>query len=278
MNLIDRLVYEFRKGNSAIRQIIILCLGVFVFTWFLQMVTFFTGWETRSFLSYFYLPADLSKLMLRPWTILTYIFFHAGLRHIAANLIILYFIGRILQDFLRPGQVWTIFLGGGIVGGLFFLLASNLLPNFGGGELLGASGGVTAIIAATGLFLPRYNVYLFGMWRIEMRWLASILIGLDLIALPTSINAGGLIAHIGGAVFGLLYILELQGKLRIPKIVLGSGKGMKATYYDESKRDIKRERSKPDQQQIDAILDKISQSGYDSLSKEEKEILFKASK
>ncbi|MFY0645016.1 MAG: rhomboid family intramembrane serine protease [Bacteroidia bacterium] len=287
MSFTDRIKYEYTKGNSAIRQIIMINLGVFVISLLINLFGQLMQVNPANFFSYFYLPSDLGTLVLRPWTFLTNIFFHSmsSMWHILGNMIMLYFIGRILQDFLDRSKVWTIFLGGGLVGGLFFVVMANVFPLFSDVVsrmvLLGASGGVTAIIVATGVHLPYYEVRPFGVFRIQMRWLAAILVLLDLLNMPASANFGGLFAHLGGALFGALYILNLQGRINIPSFELPSFKRskMKTVYRDEGKRQVRANlrKSKPDQQQIDAILDKISQSGYDSLSQEEKEILFKAS-
>lgn len=286
MNFIDRISYEFNKGNSAIRQIILINVAVFIVSLLIRISGSLLLADPDGILRYFYLPSNLGVLLMRPWTILTNIFFHAsGIWHILVNMLMLYFIGRILQDFMSRQKVWTIFLGGGILGGIFFVLASNIFPIFSSAVdrsvLLGASGGVTAIIVATGVHLPHYTVRPYNLFNIEMRWLALILVLLDLINMPGSSNLGGLFAHLGGATFGALYILNLQGKIQFPEIEWGRKRSkMKTVHYDESKRKPRKKPSRqtdPDQEEIDAILDKISHSGYDSLTDEEKEILFKAS-
>lgn len=289
MNFFDRISYEFNKGNSAIRQILLINIAVFVASLLLNLFGTLLQLNVSNLFSYFYLPSDLGTLVLRPWTILTNIFFHSlgSIWHIVGNMIMLYFIGRILHDFLDRSKVWAIFLGGGIVGGLFFVVMANVFPLFDDVVdrmvLLGASGGVTAIIVATGVHLPFYEIRPFGLFSIQMRWLAAILVVLDLLNMPASANFGGLFAHLGGALFGAIYILNIQGRIDLPSFEFPSfgRKKMKTVYKDESKRKVKNtagpKKRTPDQEQIDAILDKISQSGYDSLSREEKDILFKAS-
>lgn len=285
MNFIDRIAYEFNKGNSAIRQIILINVGVFILALLFRIIGRLFEFNPNDLLYFFYLPSNLSVLVMRPWTLLTNIFFHApGIWHILFNMLILYFVGRVLQDFLAQGKVWKVFLWGGILGGLFYIIAFNVFPTFSGvvgnSVLFGASGGVTAIVVATGVHIPRYTVRLYGLFNIEMRWLAVILVGLDLLNMPGSSNLGGLFAHLGGAVFGLLFIWNLQGKINIAEIKWPFTKRshMRKVHYDESKRKPKINRkTDPNQEQIDAILDKISQSGYSSLTEEEKQILFKAS-
>ena len=287
MQFFERIRYEFNKGNSAINQILYINFGVFILSLIINLFALLFQSSGGAILQYFYLPADLGLLVIRPWTILTNIFFHSmnSIWHIVGNMLMLYFIGRILQDFLNSQRVWTIFLGGGILGGLFFVGMANIFPLFEGSYhkmyLLGASGGVTAIIVATGVFLPFYEIRPFGLFRIQMRWLALILVVLDIMNMPASSNFGGLFAHLGGALFGALFILNLQGRIKLPSFEIGRPKSkMRTIYRDESKRTVRtssKPKRTPGQEQIDAILDKISKSGYDSLSREEKDTLFKAS-
>jgi membrane associated rhomboid family serine protease len=280
----EKIKYEYNKGGSAIRQIVMINLGVFVFTILVGIVAKLSGFEPQELLQYFYIPSNLGVLLIRPWSIVTNIFFHSGFWHILGNMLLLYFIGRVLEDFMDSKKVWKIFLFGGLAGAALFVISYNLFPIFAEvkqyKKLLGASGGVTAILVATGLYLPRYQIRPFGLFNIEMRWVALFFVFRDLYLFPVSDNTGGLFAHIGGAIFGLLFILDLQGKIEFPTFTMDrfKTKKMKAVV-DERKVQDERvfKKHQPNQEEIDAILDKISQSGYDSLSKSEKDILFKAS-
>lgn len=277
----EKIQFEFNKGNSAIRQIIMINLGAFIFTVFVGVIARLSGFAPEEMLTYFYIPSNLGKLIIRPWTLLTNIFFHAGFWHLLGNMILLYFIGRILEDFMDFKKIWKIFLYGGISGAMLFVISYNIFPVFnevvGYKKLLGASGGVTAILVATGTFLPRYQIRPFGLFNVELRWVALFFVFRDLYMFPVSDNTGGLFAHIGGAIFGLIFILNLQGKITKPNL-------NQTSFFWDKKRDermrgpiITDKKPKPNQDEIDAILDKISQSGYDSLSKHEKDVLFKAS-
>lgn len=281
MSTWEKIQYEFYKGNSAIRQIIMINLAAFIFTVFVGVIARLSGFPPEDLLEYFYIPSNIGKLIIRPWTILTNIFFHAGFWHLLGNMILLYFIGRILEDFMDFKKIWKIFLYGGISGALLFVTSYNIFPVFnevvGYKKLLGASGGVTAILVATGTYLPRYQIRPFGLFNVELRWVALFFVFRDLYMFPVSDNTGGLFAHMGGAIFGLVYVLNLQGRITRPNL------NQKPFFWDRHRDERSRgpiitdKKPKPDQEEVDAILDKISQSGYDSLSKHEKEILFKAS-
>lgn len=277
----EKIQLEFNKGNSAVRQIIMINFGAFIFTVFVGVIARLSGFAPEEMLTYFYIPSNLGKLIIRPWTLLTNIFFHAGFWHLLGNMILLYFVGRILEDFMDFKKIWKIFLYGGISGAMLFVISYNIFPVFsevvGYKKLLGASGGVTAILVATGTFLPRYQIRPFGLFNVELRWVALFFVFRDLYMFPVSDNTGGLFAHIGGALFGLIFILNLQGKITKPNL-------NQTSFFWDKKRDermrgpiITDKKPKPNQDEIDAILDKISQSGYDSLSKREKDVLFKAS-
>ncbi|PCJ65250.1 MAG: hypothetical protein COA58_10345 [Bacteroidetes bacterium] len=285
MNAWEKIKYEFKKGDSAIRQIIMINLAVFIFTILVSAVATVYAFEGKDLLKYFYLPSHGGTLLMRPWTIITNIFFHEGFSHIFWNMLILFFLGRILEDFMSSRNIWRIFLFGGIAGSLLFVISYNVFPIFSEAvsqaTLLGASGGVTAIVVATGVFLPRYQIRPFGLFNIELRWIALFFVFRDLYSFPSGENLGGMFAHLGGALFGALFILNLQGKINLPSFNwdrLKPRRARKVVYYEkDSKKKKTEKKTKPNQQEIDAILDKISHSGYDSLSKAEKEILFKAS-
>jgi hypothetical protein len=224
---------------------------------------------------------------------------HTGIFHILFNMLMFYFMGTILHDFLGSKKVWITYLGGGIIGALVFLISYSIFPVFAAsrslGFLVGASGSVMAITAAAATLIPEFEVMLFGVFRVKLKWLALGLILIDIAGIPSG-NPGGGIAHLGGAFFGMLYILSIQGRVNNPfsklfnnlnKIIPKSSKPDEKKIYREkvysnteskkaNNRQAKRN-GRPNQDEIDAILDKISNSGYDSLTKEEKEILFRAS-
>ena len=225
------------------------------------------------------LPASISKLPERFYTIFTYMFFHDGILHILFNMLGLFWFGNIFMNFLKSRQFHFVYLAGGLFGGLFAIAILNIFPVYSGGlagvTIVGASAAVMAIIFAAATLVPNYTIMLLFFGEVKIKWIAIIYFVLDFIAIG-SVNAGGSLAHIGGALLGFTFIKSLQrgrdwSKLfeRKPKLkVVRNEKPVKKTEF----------KGGVSQQEIDAILDKISTSGYDKLTAVEKEKLFKASK
>lgn len=244
--------------------------------------------------SWLALPSDLSMLVLKPWTIFTYMFLHEGFFHLFFNMILLYFGGTIFQEFLSKSKLFWTYILGGLSGALFFILAFNLFPVFeavkGDAIALGASASVLAIVIAVSTYVPDYTIHLFLFGKVKLKYLALIMILVDLLSIQSN-NAGGHIAHLGGAFWGFIYAYLLKNDndlykifygIKFPKIKWGSSKAEKFTTSRPSngKPITDEEYNKKrlvSQAEIDRILDKISSSGYSSLSKEEKELLFKTS-
>jgi membrane associated rhomboid family serine protease len=277
----DKIKNEFANGKSAVNQIILVNLAVSFLVLLVSIVAKLYKVELDQVLKFVYLPSNLDLLLVRPWTFITYTFVHTQFFHILSNLLFLYFIGRILENYLSPQKIWTIFMGGALLGGILFVVAFNVFPAFEQAVdtryIIGASAGVSAIIAAAGLHLPYFTVRLFGSFKVEMRWIAVAAIFLNMYSFSKSTHEGQIIAHLSGVAFGLLYILWVQGKIKLPKFKLKRKKKspFKEVHVDES--NLNQKKPKPNQQEIDAILDKISRSGYSSLTSDEKELLFKAS-
>jgi membrane associated rhomboid family serine protease len=231
---------------------------------------------------YLLLPADLPKLLHRFWTPFTYMFMHASVLHILFNMLWLYWMGQIFEEYLGNKRTIGLYLFGGLAGGLLYVACYNLIPAFtsinaaANSVVVGASASVMAIIIATATLLPNYTIPLILIGPVKLKWIALFYIVVDFLGIAGA-NAGGEIAHLGGALFGFIYIKQLQrghdwiggiNKLFEPKpkmkVVSNSGTQRKAS-------------GTPRQEDVDRILDKISGSGYDSLTKQEKETLFRAS-
>ena len=221
--------------------------------------------------------------MYNPWTLITYGFLHVGFFHILFNLLILYYFGNLFLDFFESRQFLTYFLLGVASGGLIYMLAYNYLPALKTQEsiLVGASAGVTAIVVGIASHIPNYALHFRFLGSIKLMYIAIAMVVLDIVQIPAG-NAGGHLAHLGGALIGFLltrYLNQGQGiaewwsnqwpvKKRTP---------LKTVYRNEQA--VGRQEKVPyDQKKIDSILDKISKSGYDTLTKEEKDYLFKAGK
>lgn len=288
MDSMSELKYRFRYASPVMRLIAVNAV-VFLLGLLINLSVFlFTA--IREFASpYLSLPSAWPALLLKPWTIISYQFSHFGAFHFALNMLVLYFSGNIFMDFFRKKDVWRVYIWGGMVAGILFMLASNYIPAFRGGNytLIGASGSVMAIMFAATVYAPNIRLQLFGIIPVKLYWIAVAFIILDLLSISES-NAGGHIAHIGGAIFGCIFALYRKDKIQIrlfePVIKQGNSKRQfkvevnQNTSVSKSVRNSgKRPDNSPTQEEIDAILDKISRSGYDRLSKEEKDILFKAS-
>ena len=230
-------------------------------------------------LPYLHLPAAYLSAAWKPWTLLTYQFIHEDFFHILFNLLWLYWMGQLFLSYLKKSQFLFVYLIGGVVGGLLFIFSSwvfsdNAQLEIGYG-LIGASAGVSAIVFAIATLLPNNTIQLLFLGNVPLKYLALGFLVLDLIGI-TGLNAGGSIAHIGGALWGFLYIRRLQNGSDLSKIwPLFRKKKLKVVR--NTNPSTGKDSSTPDQVTIDRILDKISKSGYDGLTKAEKEALFKVS-
>ncbi len=296
MSQIKEDVLRFFRDGDALSRLIAYLLGTFVLILVLRILSQFSMVPIYSVvMPYFTLPADLSELLFKPWTLFSYMFVHEGFTHILFNLLYLYFTGQIFQSYLGADKLWSTFILGGLSGGLLYVLAYNLFPFFSDQLVLatnrGASAGVMAILISVAVIAPHFPVRLFFVLEVKMWQVAALLILLDLAYMPTG-NQGGHIAHIGGALFGFV----MARKWRDQRVYIGAfmdnwieqltdalkGRGrLKVAYSKKTKkapaRSAKAPNSQADQQRLDAILDKISKGGYESLSKEEKDFLFRMS-
>ncbi len=285
MDLLDEIKHTFNRNNNAIRKIIVVNIAVFLLGAIVNVFMFFAGIGSEPVttgLRFFMLPAKLGTLLMQPWSILTYMFLHDGPLHILFNMLWLFWIGNILHEYIGNRKVYEAYFGGGFAGAILFLICINVFPVFDSTidrtYALGASAGVLGVVVAAATLLPNYPLRLLLFGEVKLKYIALVTFILDVISIPQN-NAGGHIAHIGGAIFGFLYIKYLyQDKYILPAFIrnLFAKKSKMKVHYRTTF--LKTENNqKPSQEEIDFILDKISKSGYDSLSKKEKEQLFKAS-
>lgn len=293
MNLLDEIKESFRE-ESALTRLIYINLGVFLLIRVTLAIFFLSGnggtfeeWVKN----YLALPSNFDTLASRPWTLLTYMFSHFEFLHILFNLLWLYWMGQIFLGYFDQGKLITIYLLGGITGGLFYVAGYNSFPVFSqfvhDSRLLGASASVIAIVTALAVHAPNHTLHLMFLGPVKMKYIALFSVLMSVIGI-SSTNAGGNLAHIGGAFWGVIYVLQLRRGIDPGKGINKLLSGIKQLFtpkpkvklsYRKPVDDIEYNRMKnQDKFRMNEILEKISKSGYDSLSKEEKEILFRMGK
>jgi membrane associated rhomboid family serine protease len=272
-----------RGSNGALIRLIIINVAICLVLNILVNVLALNGAKyPEAILSdYITLPADLNQLLPRFWTLVTYMFVHFDFMHLVGNMLMLYFLGRVFSDLLGGARMTAVYLIGGICGGIVFILVENLLPNnvAQAHVLEGASAGVMAIIIAVAAYSPDYMMFPFG-FPMKLKWLALIAFVISSLIDLTE-NTGGKVSHIGGAIFGFIYGTQLRhGKNfmgAFTDLFKRSKKNLRVEYSRSRKHDdmVYNENRVSIRRQVDEILDKISRSGYDSLTKDEKEFLQK---
>lgn len=292
--IITELKEKYQKGNICL-QLIYINVAVFVLVTVCGVLLQLFNYSLDGGLSWLELPASFSRFIIQPWTLLTYMFMHAGFFHILFNMLWLYWFGKMFLLFFSAKHLRGVYLLGGICGGLLYMTVYNIFPYFQymieGSFLLGASASVLAIVAATAYREPNYPIPLLLLGTVRLKYLALIVIGMDLFFI-TSSNAGGHISHLGGALAGLWFAASLNKgrditawinrtldtfteffspRTRKPKMKIHYG-GNRQKDYDYNAR------KKSQSDEIDRILDKLKKSGYESLTADEKKSLFDASK
>jgi len=286
MGKFNNLLSEFRNG-SMLNKLIYANLAVFVIVKLIDIILMLFNINMQNPLVEFWVVyADFSKLIRHLWGIVTYMFLHQDFLHILFNMLWLFWFGRIFLEYFNNKQLLNVYLCGGIAGALLFVLCFNLFPAFNASNAcaLGASAAVYAVVLAVAAYVPNYTVYVLFLGQIRIKWIAVISLISDLAMLESG-NAGGHIAHIGGALFGMWYIIGLKRGTDITAWLSRaidwscthfsfSKPKMKVTYK-RSETDYEYNKRKHDnQKEIDAILEKIAKSGYDGLTEEEKRTLF----
>ncbi|PIB34667.1 rhomboid family intramembrane serine protease [Reichenbachiella sp. 5M10] len=303
-NLFDDFKNAWRKPNNALPQIIIINIVIFLALAILYVLGNVSGLGNVStfIIDQFTIPPVFSDFLMRPWTILTYAFAHSlsSIFHILFNMLVLYWFGKLIVEYLGNQKLINLYVMGALAGGVVYLLVYNLVPyyidrsNFAG--MVGASAAVYAITVAAATLLPDYTFFLMFLGPVKIKYIAGFYLVISFIGTVGG-NAGGNIAHLGGALMGYVYIRQLQSGndwglwisaiMRFVKSLFEkqppikvSHKRSKKTRSNDSSKSTPRQSTAhniADQAEIDAILDKISQSGYESLTKEEKQKLFNAS-
>jgi membrane associated rhomboid family serine protease len=286
---------NFKNGNNYTR---LLYINIVFFLLYKILTVFgflFQIENTSDFVhNYLALPSVTNSFIRKPWTLISYMFVHQDFFHILFNLIWLHFGSKLFLQYFTGKQLVSTYILGGIFGGLIYILAFNVFPVFKsapyvGSVAIGASASVLAIFIAIATYKPNYRVNLTFIGNTSIKNIAIFLVILDFLLISQD-NAGGHIAHLGGAMFGYLYIILLKKgydiSLNFYNIigVFNFTKTRKPRKKSRKKRsskgndDLFRSKKSEKQKKINIVLEKISKSGYDSLTKEEKELLFKESK
>ena len=286
----DKIQYRIRQLNIA-EKIILINIICFVLPLFFKTLFFLFDVSSDSFIGLFELSSSFKDLIFKPWTILTYGFLHSGFFHLFWNMYLLYFTSGLLLNLFKSDIFLKLYFLGIIIGGLTFILSYNFFPVFQNANpfMVGASAGVMSIFIFISTYTPNLEVRLI-LFNIKLRYLGIAFVLLDVIQIPYG-NSGGHIAHLGGAFYGFIYAQRLQKGIdiglpfekltnRISKLFYNKPK-LNTVYKSEVKMKTKKHEisiEKNNQKRIDEILDKISQSGYESLSNDEKDFLFNVGK
>ena len=298
MGFIDDIKRSYTQG-SMLLKLIFINIGVFVVLHVLALGSLLMN-AGDGILQWVELPSDLGMLLHRPWTLITYMFAHYGFLHILFNMLWLYWLGRIFMEYFSPKQLTGVYLLGGLGGALLFLLAYNTLPYFRAlpeqAFLKGASASVIAIVVATAVYAPDYRIGLLFLGEVPLKWVALVTVAIAVLGLDAG-NVGGNIAHIGGAIVGAWFGLRIKRGRDITRplntaidtvVGLFNGRSWKLPKFEKkagAKHNQQQAQQRPNrpadevsEDELDKILGKIKVAGYDALTDEEKDKLFKASR
>jgi membrane associated rhomboid family serine protease len=299
---------EFSYGNR-VNQLVIINVAVFVFATILNFILFLSNGGKpstifESLIKYLAMSSDGMFLLTHPWILITNMFLHLEFFHILWNMLIFIWFGRVTGDFLGNHRIVFLYFCGGLLGSILFFITANLLPYGANGTkmALGASAGIMSVVVAAGTIAPDYSFRLLFIGDVKLKFIVFALLIIDLISITSNTNTGGHFSHLGGAIFGFIFVRLLQEghDLSLPfnrmaeyiQYLFSSNKAshrmnnpLKVIHRKTQTkpkspraREVKGANSLDHQTQLDQILDKIKQKGYDSLSDEEKEFLFQASK
>jgi membrane associated rhomboid family serine protease len=289
----SQLQYLWKTSNAGSRLIIV-NVAAFILINVPLAILHLVGLDASaaSIMTWLVLPGDFYTLITHPWTIITHMFIHSGIFHLLFNMLSLFFISQLFSRYFDDRRMLNVYFVSGFAGAIVFLLSVNILPVFSGAPEFYSASGASAAVMGTLIAVCTYRaqdeVFLFGALKLQLRWVAVIFVLLDLIGINSG-NEGGHLAHLGGALFGFLWGMNLKSgndiaaffspaqdffKFRMPKKKSPLHVAHKAKFGNEDLNQSKKVR----QARVDEILDKISRSGYDSLSKEEKTLLFELSK
>lgn len=289
MNIIDDLKLQYNIGG-IVTKLILWNVALFVFPWLFFALLSLLGFPI-DYLQFVSLSSNPAHLLWKPWSLLSYAFFHSGIMHIVFNMIVLNFSGRLFMTYFTAKQLLGLYVLSAVFAGICYMLVFYVLNI--NAPIVGASAAIMAILVATTTYHPLMDLRLLIIGNVKLWHVTAVIIFIDLVQLRSE-NMGGHISHLSGALFGFIFIKLLQNGTDLSKGV-SRFFGFFANLFQKNKttpfKKVHKNYTKPveksipkiitkdkSQQQIDEILDKISQSGYDSLTKEEKEFLFKVGK
>tara|TARA_B100000886_G_scaffold309249_1_gene243312 strand:- start:3084 stop:3953 length:870 start_codon:yes stop_codon:yes gene_type:complete len=283
--IIEDIKNAWNKRDNGLIKIILINIIVFVSISVVQVVLTISGLSTffTMFINKLMLPASLGTFILQPWSLITYFFLHMSFMHILWNMLFLYWFGKIINDNIGNNALISLYVLGGIIGGLFYMAIYNIVPYYGervsDSLMLGASAGVFSVVVGSATLMPNYTFYLLLIGPVRIKYIALFYVLLSFFDVAGT-NAGGEIAHLGGAFIGYIYIRRLQNGVNIGEGIINfiNFFSEKKENKENKKENIQKETDETTQDEVDKILDKISESGYSSLTSKEKERLFNASK
>lgn len=300
----DNLRNAFKHSDNSLYKLI--AINIIVFFAVLIFRVFMTigglGDLYTSALHYLMMPASLPRLATQPWSIFTYMFLHEGIFHVLFNMLFLYWFGQLIHQFLGSRKLANLYILGGLAGAIFYVLIYNLSPyfntNLDSSLMLGASAGIFAIVVGAATMSPNTTFHLLLLGSVKIKYIAIFYVILSF-ANSAGANAGGELAHLGGAILGYFYIIQLRKGndwgIPVQKVGIffedlfsGRRSNVKVSYRkptsskaNTTSKTVSAKPSSADdasQEEIDRILDKIAERGYEALNKEEKRKLFEFSK
>ena len=291
-SIVDDIQTQFRTGNM-ITRLIILNIGIWAVMALLKSFSPADSSFYPTLVEYLAIPGDPMTLLLRPWTIITHMFIHADFWHVFWNMIILYWFGRIVGDLVGDKHILPVYFAGGMAGALAYLVSHQLMPGVVGPYALGASAAVMALVMAAGRIAPDYLMHLILIGAVKLKFIVLALVFFDLLGAGGSSNTGGHIAHLAGVAMGWYFVSQMGsrgdlssrfgafaqwlGGIFAPATSKPAKKGNLTVKYKSDRLQKTTDSSDSLEQQVDGILEKIKVSGFESLTKEEREILARAS-
>ncbi len=289
MNFKDQFHYRIQQLNSA-EKLILINVACFILPFFIKTFFYLFVIPLSNFLHWFELSSSWIDTLLKPWSIVTYSFLHSGFFHLFWNMYLLFFASRLFLNLFSSKTFFNVYFLGVIVGGCSFILSYTFFPVFENSSpvMIGASAGVMAVFIFMSTYSPDLEVRLI-LFNVKLRYLGILFILMDVVQIPYG-NAGGHLAHIGGAILGFYYVKQLKNgkdigepfRSFIEKVINFFSKKSKTrtVYRSEKSRKVNQKSSSAslNQKRTDEILDKISLSGYESLTQNEKDFLFNEGK